>query len=370
MTDPVATKITINRDELASRCREQGLQLLGIVALQPEPQAFARFEHWLAKGWQAGMDFLQRYKELRYDPRGLMPGSQTALVIALPYALSRERGAPAAGKQPTVAQYALYRDYHKTIRRQASKLLEQLKGDWGLESELNYRVTVDSAPVLERSLAARTAKGFIGKNTCYIHPDWGSFLLLGEILLDRPLEPDERESVDPTTRVPGVGGCGSCRRCQVHCPTGALDQAFQLDANRCLAYWTIEHRGTIPFEFWPWLALYWFGCDICQNVCPYNRTSTQPVQSVSKPRRELLGLDLFEVATMDQAFYEATFGGTPMTRAKRQGLRRNALIALTVRGDSRVPKLLEQLKDDADQVVAQTAEQAASWMSLDADEPS
>src|SRR5690606_6307703 len=131
------------------------------------------------------------------------------------------------------------------------------------------RVMVDTAPVLERALAAKTARGFIGKNTCYIHPLLGSFLMLGVVLTDIPLPSDERVPVDPARHLPS-GGCGACRECQVHCPTGALDADYRIDAKKCLAYWTIEHRGVIPERFWPWIGTYYFGCDICQITCPYN----------------------------------------------------------------------------------------------------
>ena len=134
-----------------------------------------------------------------------------------------------------------------------------------------------------------------------------------------------------------MGGCGTCKRCQVHCPTDALSNDFELDANLCLSYWSIESRSTVPEKFWKWFDKFYFGCDICQLVCPYNRGDIPHAKEEwVKLKNEL---DLFEVATMDQKFYEQTFGGSPMTRAKIQGLRRNALIAMTVSGDSRLEKL-------------------------------
>lgn len=213
--------------------------------------------------------------------------------------------------------------------------------------------------MLERALAARTSAGFIGKNTCYIHPEAGSFILLGEILLTRDLtETDEPSTVDPQVRS-DQGGCGSCRRCQIYCPTGALDEAYRLDARKCLAYWTIEHRGTIPFEFWPWLKTYFFGCDLCQLACPYNRAiaiSQEPV------RVELNQIDFFDVATMSQARYEQLFGGSPLTRAKRSGLRRNALIAMTVTSDLRLPEALQMLTEDDEPVLHETSTQIGQWV--------
>jgi epoxyqueuosine reductase len=201
-----------------------------------------------------------------------------------------------------------------------------------------FRVVVDSAPILERALAARTSKGFLGKNTCYIHPRFGSSLLLGELITDVQLEPDAGAQVSPLVRTP-EGGCGTCRRCQVHCPTGALSLDYQIDAEKCLSYWTIENRGPIPVEYWRYLEKFWYGCDICQNVCPYNRPKTG-TDFATLESRGLQNLDLAEVAKMNQDFYEKTFGGSPMTRAKSDGLRRNALIAMVVTNHARLAEVL------------------------------
>jgi len=223
--------------------------------------------------------------------------------------------------------------------------------------ELEARVVVDSAPILERALAARTRRGFIGKNTCFIHPEKGSFFLLAEILLTLPLPADQPARVDVQHRGPD-GGCGSCKRCQVHCPTGALNEAYQLDAKRCLSYWTIEHRGPVPEEFWPYLADYLFGCDICQLVCPYNRGA------VVTSRTDLVRLgdlpSLLAIVTMDQASYVRWFGGTPMTRAKREGLQRNALIAMVVTNDGRLEEALASVTTESHPVLIETKRQASA----------
>jgi epoxyqueuosine reductase len=202
-------------------------------------------------------------------------------------------------------------------------------------------------------------RGFIGKNTCFIHPDHGSFMLIGEILLSRQLSfSDPAATVDPNQRSEN-GGCGSCRRCQVHCPTGALDQDYKLDARKCLAYWTIEHRGTIPFEFWPHLPTYVFGCDLCQLACPYNRKASLTQEAI---RSDLLHPDLFALATMSQQHYEAWMGGTPLTRAKREGLRRNALIAMAVTRDERLSEACAAVNTEDADVLHQTLEQIKIWL--------
>ncbi len=346
----------MNRDELHQLCSKQGLVLLGLVELGPEP-SFPAFEHWLEEGQHAGMDFLQNNKHLRQDPRGLLDDAVQALVFALPYFQGDKLQAARRGAY-RVAQYARLRDYHKSMRKKASGVLQELKV---LITGLQGRVTIDSAPLLERALAARTSQGFIGKNTCYIHPQQGSLLLIGEILLTKRVRSnDSFLQVDPTLRT-DQGGCGSCTRCQVNCPTGALDVAYKLDARKCLAYWTIEHRGPIPFEFWPWLPTYIFGCDLCQLACPYNRKAPLTSEVI---RHDLINPDLLELATMSQQRYEAWIGGTPLTRAKREGLRRNALIALAVTRDDRLQKACESVGEGEGVVLHETLRQIKQWQLL------
>jgi epoxyqueuosine reductase len=310
-----------------------GLRLFGMVSLDPDGGAFGRFQRWLADGRHAGMSYLKAHLELREDPRRLLAGARAALVVGLPYSLGDRL--PRRGETPRIAQYARLADYHKILWRKGDGILAELHARFGPGAV--GRVVTDSAPLLERSLAAKSGGGFIGKNTCFIDPEAGSFFLLGELLTTLPLPTAEAEPIDPAKRSVR-GGCGPCRRCQVHCPTGALNQDYTLDANQCLAYWTIEHRGTIPERFWPWLELYVFGCDICQLVCPYNRKANPSAG------RDLARLKetppLFAIATMTQEDYERMFAGTPMTRAKRGGLMRNALIAMTVTKDPRLEEAL------------------------------
>jgi epoxyqueuosine reductase len=347
----------MRREELQKLCSDEGLLLLGLVDLGPEPR-FQLFEQWLSEGRHAGMQFLENNKQLRQDPRGLLPDSVQALIFALPYYQGDKLNAALQGEY-RVAQYARLRDYHKSMKRKATRILATLQH---MHPGLEGRVTIDSAPLLERALAARTMRGFIGKNTCFIHPEHGSFMLIGEILLSRQLAfSDPASSIDPEQRSED-GGCGTCRRCQVNCPTAALDSAYKLDARKCLAYWTIEHRGTIPFEFWPYLPTYVFGCDLCQLACPYNRkalTTREPT------RPDLINPDLFDLATMSQQRYEAWMGGTPLTRAKREGLRRNALIAMAVLRDERLSEACAAVKADDAEVLHQTLEQIKIWLNSD-----
>jgi epoxyqueuosine reductase len=337
------------KDTLRQALEKEELLYLGTVGID-DGEAYARFEEWLSEGKHAGMEFLTRNLECRRDPKLLLPGAESVIVFGLPYFQGDE---VETGKS-RIAQYARFRDYHKLLREKAERAVGAL-----FEGDEQFRVLVDSAPVLERALAARSERGFIGKNTCFIHPDHGSFLLLGELLVAERLPTDNPSEID-LERKTSQGGCGPCRLCQVHCPTGALSKDYEIDSNLCLSYWTIEHRGTIPEKFWPYLKDYVFGCDICQLVCPYNLPNKIPKLPDSIARREFP--DLYNIATMSQADYERYFGGTPVTRAKREGLRRNALIALAMTGDPRLPEAMAQARLETLSPLPETVHQIERYL--------
>jgi len=344
----------VSRTLLEKAAAERSLTLLGIVDLDCS-EAHARYEDWIERGLQAQMRFMEQHAEIRRHAGRVLAGARTAVVLGLPYFMGDRFNDEIS---PRVAQYARFKDYHRLLKERAEAVADLF---WSDRRE-SFRVTVDSAPVFERALASRGSLGFIGKNTCYIHPRQGSFFLLGEILTTEALDIDEKVAVDPERHTP-EGGCGKCNRCQVACPTGALSRDYVLDANRCLAYWTIEHRGTIPTEFWPALRYYVFGCDICQLVCPYNKKTEERVYLPADIRQRELP-DLFEMATMSQIDYERWFGGTPLTRAKRGGLRRNALIALTVTGDPRLAEAIRRVRTDLEFPLPETLVQIESFQAV------
>lgn len=341
------------RDLLFKCFRSEGLELLGVVELGPE-RDIVHLERWLGERMHAGMHFMQENLHLREDPRGLLPSAETAIVFAFNYFTGDKLH---SNDGPRVAQYARFRDYHKTMRASAERAWRRFVNQAALEADPEARICIDSAPILERALAARTEAGFIGKNTLYIHPQKGSFLLLGEVLTNLTLSSDLPETVDPEQRTE-AGGCGTCKRCQVNCPTGALHEDYRLDANLCLSYWSIEHRGTVPEKFWPHFAKFWFGCDICQLACPYNRQATMQTSFI----RDVQNLRLFDVATMNQEFYVQNFGGTPLTRAKMHGLRRNALIAMTVTNDPFLQQALDYIVSEDHAVLHGTKQQIQSYL--------
>jgi len=346
--------------EISQLAADEGLLYLGAAPLNTLTD-FARFAEWLQQGHQAGMTFLERNQMFREHPEALLPGAQSALVFALNYYQGDRSTFLENPGRPRVAQYARLRDYHKILKERCNRIAAALHhGAAGDTHGCSYRVLVDSAPILERAIAGQTGRGFIGKNTCFISPEHGSFLLLAEVLSVRPTD-DPPPPINPNVRTK-QGGCGSCQRCQVHCPTGALNTAWTLDARKCLSYWTIEHRGCVPEEYWPWFETYWFGCDICQIVCPWNR---QAKVSTEYGLRRTFGegdINLAQVALMDQSYYETTFGGSPMTRAKRSGLRRNATIAMTVTNHPALLEVLDALDHDPDEMLRETAARARQWL--------
>lgn len=339
--------------ELLKICAEQnGLEFLGISNVE-NFEDYKRYDIWLKQNLHANLKFMEQNSHLRKDVNSILLGCKSIIVVGLnykrPYNLQET-------KNTKIAQYALYADYHKQLKSLANRMLEDFKSALNTEltfSDEDFRIVTDTAPLLERSFAAKTVQGFIGKNTCYIHPQKGSYFLLAEVLTTLNLEPDYRIEVDPSKRSQKNGGCGSCRRCQVHCPTGALHNDYTLDANLCLSYWTIEHRGLVPEIFWPHFAKFLFGCDICQEVCPYNRGTE--VSKLEIKYDVLNNHSLAEIALMSQTEYEQWFGGSPMTRAKRQGLRRNALIAMWALKDSQLEETLKSTLQDEDKIIAKTS---------------
>ena len=335
----------------------EGLVFFGISDLNVNTDA-QRYRTWITDARQGTMSWMTKNIEIRENPKLLLPNAQAVFSFGFPYFQGDHWKRPLNDSKPMIAQYARLRDYHLFLRDKILRVQNKLESVCSPGTA--WRIAVDSAPVLERAFAFKAGAGFIGKNTCFIHPQKGSFFLLAELFTTWAVIEEKSEKFSShLTRSPS-GGCGSCRRCQVHCPTGALDQDYRIDASKCISYWTIEHRGLIPLKYWKWVGHYMFGCDICQLVCPYNRGMTISPQTEPLIRIKP-GMDLMDIIHMDQDFYEKTFGGTPMTRAKISGLRRNALIAAVVKKDPRTHEALERLITDPDDIVKGTAHQVTEF---------
>lgn len=343
------------KKKLEALSASESLVFLGAVNLKGQEPQYLLFENWINLGKQGGLDYLNKNKHLRKEPNKIFEGAQSSLVFGFS-CYDGDRLNFKSWKNPRVAQYARFYNYHKILKKKGCKVLEQLQE---FDKEIKGRVLVDSAPVLERALASRTSKGFIGKNNMYIHPIYGSYLLLMEIFLNKAIEEDKPAKIDVKSRSKN-GGCGSCRRCEVHCPTGALT-SYSLDARKCISYYTIEHRGCIPVEYWKYLKLYLYGCDICQLSCPYNRK----IDFRQTEFRWDKNPSLYEIVKMTQSEYEYFFGGTPMTRAKRVGLRRNALIAMVVCGDKRLDLVIKDILLEKDPILEGTINQIDEFLKIE-----
>jgi epoxyqueuosine reductase len=291
-----------------------GFDLVGITQLGPA-ETSAVFERWLEQGYHGTMDYLRRGAELRQDTTRPEPGMCSAVVVGLDY----------GGKSPAgpIARYARGADYHRVMWDLLEQLWEWVRSERG--AEVRGRAYVDTGPILERDLARRAGLGWFGKNAMLINPTKGSFFFIGSLFLDLALEPDP-----PFTRE----HCGSCTRCLTSCPTDAFAAPGVLDARRCIAYLTIEHRGPIPDEFHHAIGDHLFGCDVCQDACPWNVrfASAPPSDGPLAPRADLATTDAaalaHELLALDATTYRERFRDSAMSRAKIEGLRRNAELVL------------------------------------------
>jgi epoxyqueuosine reductase len=315
---------------------EAGFDRAGVACLEPSDHGDA-FERWLGRGDHASMEWLERRVEVRRDPRRLLDGARTALCVALHYSPLRSQSEPEGDLWPRVARYARGADYHELMTRRLRALGERIERAFPGSRTRTY---VDTGPILERELAQRAGLGRIGKNTNLLHRQ-GSWFLLGELLLTLELEPDQ-EIADL---------CGSCTLCLEACPTGALPEPYRLDARRCISHWTIEHRGDLPVAAREGNGEWVFGCDVCQEVCPWNRKPGRDgVPDYDHPELELptgrAELDLAGLIGIRRDHYVEALRGSAMKRPKREGLRRNALVAAGNRGDpAYLPAILEALVD-------------------------
>jgi epoxyqueuosine reductase len=350
------------RERLTTALLEAALQLgfssIGVLRLERFETAAERLDAWLAEGRQGEMEYLVTGGD-RAEPALLLPEARSALVVTLPHpappkgsvALRRSQSgealteaASATGELPRgfVAKYARGNDYHTVLKGLLLKLADECARLVG--RPVVARACIDTAPLLEREAATRAGLGFIGKNTMAIVPGVGSYLMLGELLLD--VELSERSALHQSARAGAADGCGKCTQCLTACPTGAFLGPYQLDARRCISYLTIEHGGPIPRELRPLMGNHVFGCDVCQDVCPFNQTAhKKPSAKDLAARPHLEAPDLIGVLELSSAGYRKFVRGTALKRAHRARLARNAAVALGNSGDVRVvPALVQALR--------------------------
>lgn len=308
--------------DVLERCRGLGFAAAGVCAA--EPSRFSeQFRAWLARGEHGSMGYMAGNVEVRLDVRLLLDGARSVVMVADQYALRGDVADERRAGFGRVARYARGDDYHEAIKKRLHALCDELGVMYPCEQ---FRSFVDTAPVLERELAARCGIGWQGKHTLIISPVLGSYLLLGGVVTTM-------EMAAPAGQSPAMDHCGTCTRCIDACPTQAI-RPYSVDAARCISYLTIEHRGEIEPEFHRLMGDWIFGCDVCQEVCPHNSARNEQRGSVHpayEPKRT--GFDLLEVLGWAEEDRRAAFRGSSMKRAKLEMMKRNAAIARANAGE-------------------------------------
>jgi len=331
------------KSELAERARALGFSRFGVARAEPLSEEGERLRRWLAAERHGEMGYMADTLAVRRDVNhpGMLPSARSVVVLATAYARVEPPSGPAPGR---VARYAQGRDYHNVLQKRARKLAELLR-----TRGHQARAGVDSLPIYERAWAQRAGLGFIGKNCCLIVPGLGSHVLLSALVTSAELPPD----------APMKERCGRCTACLDGCPTRAFVGPRELDARRCISYLTIEQRGAIVEELRPAMGSWLFGCDACQDVCPFNRTeplapeATEPFRADPRWQRPLS-----DFLHMDDASFSACSVGSPIKRPGRIGMARNAAIVLGNSGDRRYLPLLEQSARTHDSALVR---ESAGW---------
>ncbi len=298
----MGNKSVSTADIIRKRALDLAFDACGITRAEFLGEDAARLEDWLRRDMHAGMKYMERHIDKRADPSLLVPGAKSVISVLLNY---YPKEAQTEGG-PMIAKYAYGRDYHFVMKEKLLKLLEFVRSEFG---RVEGRVFVDSAPVLERALAVKAGLGWIGKNTMLISRKHGSFVFIGEIICDLEL-PDE-EYDEPRAE----NYCGTCTRCLEACPVGALVKPYLLDSNRCISYLTIEKKGNIPSEFKGKLAGNLFGCDVCQDVCPWNGNPKPTRVEEFAPTGKLLAMSQDDWRALDRDEFGSMFSGSAVSRA-------------------------------------------------------
>lgn len=345
--------VSANSHQIKSMAAQAGFDLYGIAPVQ-EFRELARFPEWIAEGHAGEMKYLESRDDSgqlrRASLKSVFRWARSVVVCAINYntahPYSTQVHDPARG---WISRYAWSReDYHDSVLRRLREVEAKLK-QLCLPEQIETRSYVDTGPIVERVYAKYAGIGWLGKNTCLINQKIGSWLFLGVIVTSLEVTPD----------LPAPDRCGTCTRCIHACPTHAFVAPHQLDSNKCIAYLTIEKRGSVPEQLREGIGHQVFGCDICQDVCPWNRRAPASNLPEFQPRERFVNPTLAWLAEISEEDFRTVFRGSPVKRAKRDGLRRNALIAIGNSGDTSALALVERLTSDPNPSVAEAAIWAA-----------
>ncbi len=328
---------------IKQRARDLGFELAGI-APATAADGLDRLRDWLDHGFAGEMKYMHHHAEARNHPSSILPDVRSVVMVGMNYLTSgpqpsaeTKRSGTDVGRGPHhghVGRYAWGEDYHVVLRERLNQLLDWIRKE---VPSCHGRSVVDTAPLLERDFARRAGLGWFGKNTMLLNKRLGSYFFLGALLLDRQLSPDPAHE---------ASHCGTCTACLDACPTQAFVGPGMLDSRRCISYLTIELRGSVPEDLRQPMSDWVFGCDVCQEVCPWNRKAPRSREPAFQPRADLEPIDLLELLGLSDEEFRKRFRGTALTRAKRRGLLRNAAIALGNLGNpSALPALRRALED-------------------------
>jgi len=332
---PVLPRVeTALSSQIKEAAQRLGFELVGISPMRPAPheQSFAQ---WLREGLAGNLDYMQRTESLRRDPRELVPWAVSIISVGMNYYSGYSRPVDSSEPRGWISRYAWGDDYHNVMKGKLEALLESI-GQFR-DGNIQGKVFVDSGPVLERDFAGIAGLGWIGKNTHLISPKKGSWFFLGELFVDLPLAYDR----------PIRDRCGRCDLCLKACPTGAFVGPYVLDARRCISYLTIELKDWMPRSLRPLVGNHIFGCDICQEVCPYNVKALPTAEIAFQPRSGLHAPELIAFLSLSEAEFRQRFRASPILRAKRRGFLRNVAVALgNLKALDAVPALIRSLDDE------------------------
>jgi epoxyqueuosine reductase len=328
------------RRVLEERALEAGFDLVGVASAEPLREGGERLREWQEAGMAADMGYMHRPVELLSDPKKLQKSARSVVSLGVSYYPGDHPENEGAGR---VARYAWGRDYHEVIKARLFRLREELEEALGVR--IKARGFTDAVPLLERSAAQHAGLGFFGRNSCLINGEVGSYFFIADLIVDLDLTLDQ----------PGTGTCGRCTRCMDRCPTGAIKAPGVVDARLCISYLTIENRGEIPRGLRGKVGDWAFGCDVCQEVCPYNKTkaskSRWPEFSAEAGHGPYLKIEEVLEIRADEEF-EERFAGTPLTRPGRAGLLRNCCVAAgNLKLKEVVPALVRALRGDSSALV-------------------